>query len=1023
VAGRRSINIGGPRQRTVLAMLTLRANQVTSSEQLVDAVWGEDPPFTARAQIQASISGLRKLLADAGQSATIKTQPSGYLLKVAVGELDSEEFTGLVTAARTHADDGRIAEAAATLRAALALWRGPALDGLDSIVVRRGATLLEDARLTAIEDRGRLDLQLGRHKEISGELQALVDENPLRERLYQYLMLALYRSGRQADALEVCRSARDTLVDEVGVEPGQELQDLERAILHQDPALDFPSPEEEESVTAVPPAVGAPVTPRQLPGSIADFVGHEDKIAEIIQHLSGNGDSAARYAVRIVAISGKGGVGKSSLAIRVAHELHGMFPDGHLYADLQGSSGDSTATLLARFLHALGVSGAMVPEDTQERVEMFRSRLASKRLLVVLDDVVDEEQVRPLLPGGPSCAAIVTSRVRLSGLPGAHCVDVGVFDVDESLEMLTKIIGRERVETERESAAELVELCGGLPLALRIAGARLAARPTWRINALVRRLAIEARRLDEFAHHGLELRCTIRLTYRTLSTQAQRLFRLCALIDAPDFPGWTAAALLDVDQFDAEDVLTAVVDAQLLDTVEYPDDRVRYRFHPLIRVYAREELLADEFSADRQGALERMLGAWLALAEEAHRAEYGGDYTILHGQAPRWRVADHVDVNSASTAMAWWQAERSMLVAAVRQAAAAGLDELCWDLALTSVTLFETKGYFDDWRETSQLALEAADRAGNRTGGAAMRYSLGIQHLYAKHLTEAEKYLTSALEIFEADGNTHGLALVLRHLAVVDRLHGNFTTMLDRFTSALEMMQAVGDPVGEANVLRVLAKYRIDEGDTEVARDILDRALELCLRANYLRGEAQTMNCYAELYLGTGQNALARQALHRVLRIVRDVGDTIGEGHALYGLGIVRRREGKLDNAETTLMHALSVAEQVGERLIKAKVLYALGDIELAKGNSAAARAHLVDAQQLFDEFGAALWHAKSLLLLAEICEDDGDFATAGEHLEHAERALSDANSHAATQLLAQLEDMRSALLAESNADPVTRLT
>jgi DNA-binding SARP family transcriptional activator len=1018
VVGRRSINIGGPRQRVVLATLALKANQVTSFEQLVDAVWGSSPPTTARAQIQASISGLRKLLADAGEPTTIKTHQSGYRLEVTAGELDSAEFAGQVSDARAQAEDGRIAEAAATLRGALALWRGPALDGIDSHVVQRGATLLEDARLAAVEDRARLDLQLGRHEEIGGELQALVDENPLRERLYQLLALALYRSGRQADALEVCRTARDTLVDEMGIEPGRELRDLERAILNHDPELDLPPTGAEESGPADERAGTRPVTPRQLPGSIADFVGREGHLADIKRHLADSGDHSARYAVRIVAISGKGGVGKSSLAIRVAHELDDVFPDGHLYADLQASDGDElTATLIARFLRALGVSGSMVPEDTQERVEMYRTRLAGKRLLVVLDDVISERQVQPLLPGGPSCAVIVTSRMRLSGLAGADCVDVDVFDVDKSLEMLTRIVGRQRIAAERDAAVELVRLCGGLPLALRIAGARLASRPTWRISELVRRLGNEARRLDEFTHHGLELRCNIGLTYRSLPALARRLFRLCALLEAPDFPGWTAAALLDADPLDAEDVLNSLVDAQMLDTIEYPGPRVRYRFHPLIRVYAREQLLATDSPAARRNALERVLGAWLALAEAAHRAEYGGDYTTLHGNAPRWSVADHTDADSVSNPMDWWEAERSALVAAVRQAAAAGLDELCWDLALTSVTLFETKGYFDDWRETARLALDAAERAGNRTGSAAMRYSLGLMHLYPKHLTEAEKHLTAALRMFDADGNTHGKALVLRHLAVVDRLHGNREAMLAKYTSALEMMQAVGDPVGEANVLRILAKFRIDEGDTGVAQDMLDWAFELCRQVKYLRGEAQTVNCYAELYLTTGQNARARHALHRVLLIVREIGDLIGEAHALYGLGIVRRREGKLDNAETTLSHALSLAEQVDERLIKAKVLYTLGDIELARGNGAAARDRLVDARRLFDELGAAPWQARSLILLAEIDEDNGDFTAAGQQLDLAANVLSGIDSQAANQLSAQVEKMRSALLSESSAD------
>jgi DNA-binding SARP family transcriptional activator len=1010
VSGRRTFKIGGPREHIVLATLALKANRVISVDQLMDAVWADSPPSTARGQIQGCISGLRKLFTDAELPEAIKTRSSGYLLNLDDDNLDSEQFNKLIITAHRQAAEEQIADAAATLHSALSLWRGPALDGVQSDLVQRAAALLEESRLGAIEERVRLDLQLGRHEDVTGELRALLSEHPLRERLYGFLMIALYRSGRQADALEVCRQARATLIAEIGIEPGQELRDLERAVLNRDASLDLPV-----SAPGAPgPAKKDAASPRQLPSSIADFIGREDYIAEIKSFLAANEANQARYAVPIIAISGRGGVGKSTLALRVAHELGEAYPDGHIYVDLQGPDGeDRTTMLLARFLRALGVSGSVIPEEVAERVEMYRSRLASKRLLLLLDDVTNEEQVLPLLPGSPSCAVIVTSRARLVGLSGAHWIDVDAFDDDTSMELLGKIVGRERLLAEPESADELVKYSGGLPLALRIAGARLASRPHWRIGELARRLKNEVRRLDEFSHRGLELRSSIGLTYRSLPDQVQRLFRLFALVKAPDFPGWTAAALLDTDLAYAEEIVERLVDAQMLDTVLCSTGQIRYRFHDLIRVYAQERLLETESDEERNAALVRVLGAWLALAEMAHRKEYGGDYTILHGNAPRRHLAEWEYDDVVDNPMDWLENERGALVSAVRQAASTGMDELCWDLALTSVSLFEVKGYLDDWRETAELAHAVTTRAGNQIGSAAMLYSLGTLHMVQKRLIEAEELFVDAFELFREEGNEHGQALVLKNAASVDRMLGNFDQMSNKYQGALEKMRVVGDLIGQANILCSLAKFRIDEGDVEEAKNMLSEALTLCQGANYLRGEAHVVSRLAELYLSTGQVVLSRRALNNVLRTVREIGDRIGEAHALYGLGIVRRKEGRLDSAEATLAHALSIAERVGDRLIEGQAHYALGDIALARADNPAAGAHLDKARIIFDDLGSGLWLAKTLILLSEVHDSGSELTLASQDLDEAYNLLSKIESKESARLLQQLEETRSTLLTE----------
>lgn len=1010
VARGRSLKIGGPREHIVLAMLALNANRVISVDHLVGAVWGESPPSTARAQIQSCISALRRLFAGAGRADAIKTQPSGYLLSLPDEALDSATFTTLLAQARHQAAAEQLAEAAATLRSAQQLWRGNAVQGIASSAVQRGAALLENARLDAVEERVRLELNLGRHEEIIGELRALVAEQPLRERLYAFLMLALYRAGRQAEALETARFARATLVEELGVDPGPELRDLEHDILNRAPSLDLPA---EQSPAAATPDTPDTVAgcPRQLPSSTADFIGRTDQIAAISQILRGDADSAgARFAVPIISIFGPGGIGKSTLALRVAHECADAYPDGHLYVDLGGAvCEDSTTAVLARFLRALGVGSSQISEHREERAELYRSRLANKRMLIVLDDAANEKQVIPLLPGSPSCAVIITSRMRLDTLQGAHWVGVDEFDPQTSLELLAKIVGAERVRAEQADADELVAYCGGLPLALRIAGARLASRPHWRIAELARRMRNEVQRLDEFSHHGLELRSSIGLSYRSLPTEAKRLFRLFAVVAAPDLPSWTAAALLDVDLVNAEATLERLVDVRLLDAVEGIAGHVRYRFHDLIRVYARERLLATETEPERAAALGRLLGAWLSLAQDVHRHEYGGDYTILHGDAPRYRVSGWEDEQFTKNPLDWLERERGTLVAVIRQAASAGMDEFCWDLALTLVCLFEVRGYYDDWRETTEVAYEASRRAGNRTGSAAMQYSLGTLNTAQGQLDEAERYLVSAQQLFEEAGHAHGLGLVLRNAAFLDRLRGNVEAMHSKYQRALDLMRDEGDLIAEASILHSLARFEIDEGNVDEAGRLLMAALALCQQANFVRGEAQVESRLAELYLSSGRSQLARQMLGRVLATVRDFGDRTGEAHALYWLGLVRRRDGRLDTAEATLTRALTLAEQVGDRMIIGQTRYALGELCIARGDEPAAADHLDRARTLFGELGSAVWLAKTVIAASELNAAEQYCPITIEDVDHAAELLARVASKGAEQLARQLDEVHAA--------------
>lgn len=605
--------VGSPRESVVLAVLALDANREVGADRLVDALWGEQPPATARSQVQICVSALRRRLRDAGGFATITTRAPGYRLDVAAGDLDLTRFAELAVRARTDDD---------ACEAALALWRGPAFAGLDSEALTRAATRLAERRLDLVEQRVRARLERG--DDVLPELTALVDEHPLRENLHLLLMRALHRGGRRADALTAFRRARDVLVDELGVEPGPELRDLQAAIL----AGERPAVRD----------VVAPPVPRQLPAPATNFTGRDAALRAISARLCGPADPQTPFAVRVVGISGAGGVGKSALAVRAAHELAAQFPDGQLYADLHDDSAEDSTTWSARvlgsFLRALGMAEELLPRDPRERAELYRTRLADRRVLVVLDGVRREADVLPLLPGSAGCAVLTTSRARLTGLPGAAGVQLDVLEEDVALRLLATFVGDDRLRAEPEAAEALVAACDRLPLALSIAGAKLASRDHWALGDLLDRLTDEKRRLDELSFRGVQLRSTIALSYHGLSEPARSLFRRMATPQHLDLPHWAPGALLDLPHVTAEDALAELLEANLIADGAPPSALSRrWRFHDLVRVFATERASAEDSVAEHAAALRRLGSGWLGLAAQAQRPEFG-DRLDLRGTAP-----------------------------------------------------------------------------------------------------------------------------------------------------------------------------------------------------------------------------------------------------------------------------------------------------------------------------------------------------------------------------------------------------
>ncbi|GAA0925750.1 AfsR/SARP family transcriptional regulator [Nonomuraea longicatena] len=571
------LDLGSPQQRLTLSALLLADGRMLSVQQLVTVLWAEAPPPTAASTVRTYVSRLRGAL---GTSA-IRSLRSGYSSTAAV---DVREFAALVSRARgASRTEGRH-----LLERALRLWRGEPLAGLPGPWAQVQRSRLGELRLSALEARVECDLALGRHQESVGELSALVAAHPTRERLCGLLMLALHRSGRQAEAIELFTATRRLLAGRFGVDPSPDLAGLYQQIITADPAL-------EADGAAVP--VRLPV-PRQLPLDVADFTGRAAEVARMIGSLRAGGTRS----LRIWTVSGQGGVGKTTLALHVAHAVKHLFPDGQLFADLKGTRQDpaAPADVLAAFMRALGQ--ADLPAGLAERAALYRSLLADRRMLVVLDDIRDAAQLTPLLPGSVGCAVLVTGRARPAGLDGTLRMTLDTLGPHESVRLLGTILGRERVAAERQAALELVIACGQLPLAIRIAAARLSARPAWTIAQLSARLADERRRLAELQVGELTVEVSCALGYERLRPELARAFRLLSAPGAAELTVAAVARLLDVPEPEAEELAEELVDLSLAQSPAMG----RYRLHDLLRLFAGARLLEEDGDAARKAALHRL---------------------------------------------------------------------------------------------------------------------------------------------------------------------------------------------------------------------------------------------------------------------------------------------------------------------------------------------------------------------------------------------------------------------------------
>jgi DNA-binding SARP family transcriptional activator/tetratricopeptide (TPR) repeat protein len=913
--GGAAVAVGPPKQRALLGVLLVHANQVISTHRLVELLWNGDPPAGAVRALHVYLSGLRKALRsgrpgrDDGE--LLVRRPPGYLLRVAPGALDLEEFERLVAEARRARGGGELAQAVRLLEEALDLWRGPALADVEVAVLQDTVVpRLEEARLAATEERIDIELALGRHAGLCGELQALVAEHPFRERLCGLLMLALYQSGRQAEALAVYRDARGRLVGELGVDPGAELQRLQRQILAADPALDGPP----EVSASEPSSTGSqpwPV-PRQLPTPIATFTGRAQELAQLDRTVTAQGSSGP---VVISAIDGTGGIGKSALAIHYAHQILDRFPDGQLYVNLRGATAGlaplTPLDALGRLLRALGVQPTRIPAQVEEAAGLFRSLAAGRRLLVVLDNAASVEQVRPLLPPSPTCAVLVTSRRVLAALEGAQVLHLDLLPQEQAVELLGRIAGPSRVASEAKAAAEVVRLCGYLPLAIQIAGARLAARPTWPVGELAGRLADATGRLEELAAGDLAVQASFEVSLRGLRDSADPLdraaaagFGLLGLPDGPDLGVPAAARLLEGPERTARVLLERLVDAQLLQTPR-PG---RYQFHDLVRLYARQQATRQHPEAERLAALERLVGFYTATAWHTLKLLRPGDQRLASADS-RW-TGGGLDFPDAAAALAWLETERGNLLAAIKQTATvapAVPAKLATELTRALFGLFEVHNHWTDGMQANQTALELARRIGDLSGQTHAHSDLSFVYERLGRYQEALDHLQQALPLFRQLGDRHGQAATLGNLGII-------YSRLERSQEALDHLQ---------------------------------QALSLGRQLGARRGQAATLGNLGIVYQALGRPQEALNHLQQALTLFRQLGDRHGQAEDLNNLGMVYGRMGRYQEAFHHHRQAVALFLELGDRHGQAMALRDLGDALIGAGQPQRAREEWQQALEL----------------------------------------------------------------------------
>lgn len=976
----REIPIGAAKQRVLLALLLINANHMVPAERIIYELWGEAPPATATGTLQSLVSRLRHALEeeDGSTKGPLVRRPAGYELMVADGELDMMTFDRAVQRTRGKMAQDQYPEAARLIDDALRLWSGAALMGVPATPrIFAEATRLEELRLALLEERADIRLEFSEYGEVISANRSLLAEYPLREKLWAQLMLALYHSGRQADALKTFRDAREHLVSELGVEPGNDLRLLHQEMLAGRP----PTPRRGGSIGTI-----SQVRPSQLPTDISDFTGRERDV-EAASNLLTRGPE--RQAVTVLAVSGMAGVGKTTFSLHVAHSVLADFPDGQLYVDLRGNESDCRhpGDVLSSFLRAMGSAGTEIFQSIEDSMALYRSLLAGRRILVVLDNAADELQVEWLLPGSPTCAVIVTSRKRLSGLTGAHHVDLEVLPEEKSIELLEAVVGVERVSLDRQAALQLTRLCGHHPLSLRICATRLATRSHWTLGSFTDKLIDKKLRLDELGYGTMNVRASFNLSYEGLSRETQQLFCRLGLLSVPDFAAWVAAPLLDCSVDDAEEQVDLLVESRLLEVIGRDrTGNVRYRFHDLIHCYSRE-LAAEAIGEEERGnVLDRLLGAWLALAERAHELGYGANFMLDHGDAPRWSLEERCTHALLADPWLWWDTERQALVSMIRLAADEGRDEACWDLAATSTSLFGTYGYLEDWKYTHEAALSVTRQRGNRRGEAMSMSHTGGLRILQRRFEEAVEWLKSSAQILAELGEARAEAFSYIGLGIAERGRGDLQSSLRYFHLGHDLLIGKDELLSQAHALLHMGQTYLSMGDLVQAEQHLVRSRDLARAADGKPMAGYVCHWLGELRLAQDDLVAARQFFLEAHALISPSRDTRAEVFSLQRLVHTHLRMGDRLRAETFLARAAGIADSLPEGTRTGRTLAEIGSLFFDQGNAHQAMTFYRRAIEIFAALGDRHLAANWLCRLAEVYRSMGRPDQAERSVERARR-------------------------------------
>ncbi len=938
--------IGAPKWRSVLAALLINAGQIVSADVLIDEVWGGAPPARAANLISIYVLRLRRLLGDADGSVLVTRAP-GYQLRVAAADTDALRFEAMVRDGRKLFGSGDVQGAAQQLTEALALWQGrPLADVRPTPLVEAETERLTELHLSAIELRITAELASGGYDQVVPEIRRLLADHPLREGLWLQLMQALDGAGRHAEALEVYGQARTAISDHLGVDPGAELRQLHAELLAKDQtgltgtisvgAVETrprkpgagrtrAAASSDAAAARTRSAGGAPLvtqTPAQLPADVADFTGRDEQVKRLSDLLVGAGTSGATGAVRVAVVAGAGGLGKTSLAVHAAHRIRRKFPDGQLYVDLLGATPTplAPADVLARFLRDLGVDGRQVPVDEDERAGRYRTALAGRRVLVVLDNARDAAQVRPLLPGTASSAVLVTTRSRMPDLASTRLVDLDVLDDDDALTLFNRAVGDDRAAAEPEATAELLEACAGLPLAIRICAARLATRSGWSIQSMASRLRDEHRRLDELSVGDLAVRASFQVSFASLLTTAgpdgvapADAFRLLGLWQGASISPVAAAALFGTPEYLAENALETLVDAHLLET----SGSERYKFHDLLRVYASERAAADLSGTERDAAIGRLLGWYLRTADAAAEVILPHRYQVPLEADDTGTPA--LSFTATDDALAWYDSERVNVVAATRQAAAVGRHDIAWRLPAPLISMFNRRGNWADCITTHRIALQSARQAGNRQGEAWVLNNLG-QALGFTHMNEGIELLERSREIRREIGDRLGEAQSANNLSDAYVVLGRTDEALDLMRLALDLNREVGYRYGEGIVLNNLGEAFLELGRPPEAIDYLQQARRVFAEVESANGAGYALHNLGRAHLDLHQDVEALDCLQQAVVIHTSVGDRHRQAFTLRYLGVAQERCGRVAEANGSWALAAAIFDDLGDAAQAAEI-------------------------------------------------------------------------------------------------------